>query len=158
MVHKSINPTPKVQLDICQISTICICKLHSSYVSGTAKSATSDKPGGRRSVVRTHLFLCCGPRVGPDTIKTKEKSFRIDNRNSAGADGGPRSRVCACWTLRSAPHRHQQKCLVSVSAHSPLSNQIKHRARVSGLRNPTLTPSVYKIHKMLFYINKQKFI
>ena len=46
-----------------------------------------------RSVVRTHLFLCCGPRVGPDTIKTKEKSFRIDNRNSAGADGGPRSRV-----------------------------------------------------------------
>ena len=72
-----------------------------------------------RSVVRTHLFLCCGPRFGPDTIKTKEKSFRIDNRNSAGADGGPRSRACACWTLRSAPHRHQQKCLVHVSAHPP---------------------------------------
>ena len=26
-----------------------------------------------------------------------------------GADGGPRSRVCARLTLLSAPHRHQQK-------------------------------------------------
>ena len=26
--------------------------------------------------------------------------------NSASADGGPRSRVCARETLRSAPHRH----------------------------------------------------
>ena len=28
---------------------------------------------------------------------------------SAGADGGPRSRVCARFTLRSAPHRHKRK-------------------------------------------------
>ena len=28
---------------------------------------------------------------------------------SDGADGGPRSRLCARLTLRSAPHRHQQK-------------------------------------------------
>ena len=28
---------------------------------------------------------------------------------SAGADGGPCSQVCACLTLRSAPHRHQRK-------------------------------------------------
>jgi hypothetical protein len=28
---------------------------------------------------------------------------------SAHADGGPRSRVCACETLRSAPHRREQK-------------------------------------------------
>jgi hypothetical protein len=27
-------------------------------------------------------------------------------KNSASADGGPRSRVCARETLRSAPHRH----------------------------------------------------
>ena len=29
---------------------------------------------------------------------------------SAGADGGPRPWVCACFTLRSAPHQHQRKC------------------------------------------------
>ena len=28
---------------------------------------------------------------------------------SASADGGPRSRVCARWTLRLAPHRHERK-------------------------------------------------
>jgi hypothetical protein len=30
-------------------------------------------------------------------------------RNSAHADGGPRSRVCARETLRSAPHRRERK-------------------------------------------------
>ena len=30
-------------------------------------------------------------------------------KNSASADGGPRSRVCARKTLHSAPHPHQQK-------------------------------------------------
>ena len=30
-------------------------------------------------------------------------------KNSASADGGPRSRVCARETLRSAPHRHYRK-------------------------------------------------
>ena len=34
---------------------------------------------------------------------------------SAGADGGPRSRVCARLTLRSAPHRHQRIFLAHVS-------------------------------------------
>ena len=29
--------------------------------------------------------------------------------NSAHADGGPRSRVCARETLRSDPHRHERK-------------------------------------------------
>ena len=35
----------------------------------------------------------------------KEKSEKI----SALADGGPRSRVCARETLRSAPHRRERK-------------------------------------------------
>ena len=30
-----------------------------------------------------------------------------NKKNSAGADGGLRSRVCARLTLRSAPHQHQ---------------------------------------------------
>ena len=30
--------------------------------------------------------------------------FQIPKYISAGADGGPRSRVCACSTLHSAPH------------------------------------------------------
>ena len=30
---------------------------------------------------------------------------------SNGADGGPRSLVCACLTLCSAPHRHQWKLM-----------------------------------------------
>ena len=34
--------------------------------------------------------------------------FNSRKVNSAGADGGPRSRVCACSTLRSAPHQHQR--------------------------------------------------
>ena len=29
-------------------------------------------------------------------------------KNFASADGGPRSRVCAPLTLRSAPHQHKQ--------------------------------------------------
>ena len=29
--------------------------------------------------------------------------------NSAHADGGPRSRICARYTLHSAPHRHERK-------------------------------------------------
>ena len=37
------------------------------------------------------------------------------NLYSAGADGGPRSRVCAHLTLRSAPHVHQQKFLAHMS-------------------------------------------
>ena len=43
---------------------------------------------------------------------------------SAGADGGPRSRVCARLTLRSAPHRHQQKAGSSAEGtHSQLDFQ-----------------------------------
>jgi hypothetical protein len=38
-----------------------------------------------------------------DELHLKKKE---DNLNSASADGGPRSRVCARETLRSAPHRH----------------------------------------------------
>ena len=34
---------------------------------------------------------------------------KITKKNSAHADGGPRSRVCARETLRSAPHRHERK-------------------------------------------------
>ena len=36
-------------------------------------------------------------------------------KSSAGADGGPHSRVCAHLTLRSAPHRHRQKFSAHVS-------------------------------------------
>ena len=36
-------------------------------------------------------------------------SLRRQLKNSASADGGPRSRVCACQILRSAPHRQQRK-------------------------------------------------
>ena len=34
---------------------------------------------------------------------------RNRNKNSAGTNGGPRSRVCAHLTIRKAPHRHQRK-------------------------------------------------
>ena len=39
------------------------------------------------------------------------KKFFMSKRkkNSAHADGGPRSRVCARRTLRSAPHRRERK-------------------------------------------------
>ena len=36
-------------------------------------------------------------------------SMEIIIQISAGTDGGPHSRVCSRLTLRSAPHRHQQK-------------------------------------------------
>ena len=38
--------------------------------------------------------------------KKKKKKKRRREKISASADGGPRSRVCARETLRSAPHRH----------------------------------------------------
>ena len=41
-----------------------------------------------------------GPKLGMGG----EKIIRVNI--SASADGGPRSRVRACGTLRSAPHRH----------------------------------------------------
>ena len=39
----------------------------------------------------------------------KENLENVNNMNSAGADGGPRSWVWARLTLRTAPHWHQQK-------------------------------------------------
>jgi hypothetical protein len=36
-------------------------------------------------------------------------SIESDQKISAHADGGPRSRVCARETLRSAPHRRERK-------------------------------------------------
>ena len=41
----------------------------------------------------------------PAAAACKTKSLQI----SAHTDGGPRSRVCARETLRSAPHRHERK-------------------------------------------------
>ena len=44
----------------------------------------------------------CGGRQPPCEGQAPKKTLTI----SASADGGPRSRVCARETLRSAPHRH----------------------------------------------------
>ena len=38
---------------------------------------------------------------------------------SVSADGGPRSRVCARETLRSAPHQSERKILAHMYAESP---------------------------------------
>ena len=49
-----------------------------------------------------------GP-INNKNIKDVAISFTIRQKRwkiSASADGGPRSRVCARETLRSAPHRH----------------------------------------------------
>ena len=43
-----------------------------------------------------------GKTVPEESSPSEEKMIEI----SASADGGPRSRVCARETLRSAPHRH----------------------------------------------------
>ena len=43
------------------------------------------------------------PLLGELAMSWRE---RRKKENSASADGGPRSRVCARETLRSAPHRH----------------------------------------------------
>ena len=52
------------------------------------------------------------PVVGPDL--DGEGHVRLflefDLQISAQADGGPRFRVCARETLRSAPHRRERKC------------------------------------------------
>ena len=47
--------------------------------------------------------------------KKRKKKRKI----SAHADGGPRSRICARETLRSAPHQHERKFSPHVSAESP---------------------------------------
>ena len=44
-----------------------------------------------------HIFV-----NGIQPIKLKNKTMRAKT-NSAGADGGPRSKVCSCLTLRLAP-------------------------------------------------------
>ena len=46
-----------------------------------------------------------------DTLNENESNIEaytatIEEKNSASADGGPRSRVCARETLRETPHRH----------------------------------------------------
>ena len=46
-------------------------------------------------------------------------SLRRNLKKSARAEGGPCSWVCACETLRLAPHGHEQKISPHVSAESP---------------------------------------
>ena len=41
--------------------------------------------------------------------KNSKLLFHTVIKIPAGADGCPRSRICARLTLRSAPHQHQQK-------------------------------------------------
>ena len=54
----------------------------------------------------------CGQKEGLDydiispVFSLNQLYFIFNYGNSASADGGPRSRVCARETLRSAPHRH----------------------------------------------------
>ena len=45
-------------------------------------------------------------KVGPQKKKKERKKREKMPTISASAYGGPRSRVCACETLRLAPHRH----------------------------------------------------
>ena len=49
--------------------------------------------------------------IGNKKTRTELVNRMRDKIISAGADGGPRSRVCKCsrLTLRSDPHRHQRK-------------------------------------------------
>ena len=85
--------------------------------------------------------------------------------NSAGADGGPRSRVCARLTLHSAPHRHQRKCFwggvnkIFLSIFSPLKGARGGPQKFvspqilffcdwqphAKFENPTITPSGRKV-------------
>ena len=58
-------------------------------------------------IVRTSLMTTHVKGLHQNEEKTEIEMSHCDRkRNSAIADGGPRSRVCARETLRSAPHRH----------------------------------------------------
>ena len=53
------------------------------------------------------------PAYSFSVLKTEDDQAEIPHHqqncnNTASADGGPRSRVCARLTLRSAPHRHKR--------------------------------------------------
>ena len=41
-----------------------------------------------------------------NTEEVPKELIKLESENSASADGGPRSRVCARETLRSGPHRY----------------------------------------------------
>ena len=48
------------------------------------------------------------PTSGEDPRRRQRNFVGVANSSCISADavGGPQSRVCACATLRSAPHRH----------------------------------------------------
>ena len=51
-------------------------------------------------------YNCNFGRFKKSSLPYLARLLNENNRNSASDDGGPRSRVCARETLRSAPHRH----------------------------------------------------
>ena len=69
------------------------------------KLGPEDRNIGEYIAVRDYSYV---HEVDPDMLAVKRKMGLdvVTDGISASADGGPRSRVCARETLRSAPHRH----------------------------------------------------
>jgi hypothetical protein len=85
-------------------------------------------------------------------IETKPNRKRKTQKISAHADGGPRSRVYACETLRSAPHRHEKNFSSA------------HVCRVTFLKFPHfpvkigLFWGVGGVPKFFFYLNPNIYV
>ena len=67
-------------------------------------------------------------------MKRPALGMKVDNKNSTGADGVPRSQFCTCATLRSAPHQHQWKffrCIRLLGGGMPVNIFINSAATVA---------------------------
>ena len=78
--------------------------------------------------------------------REKEKKEEVERKISAHADGGPRSRVCARETLRSAPHRRERKfsgARVCRIAFIPPPQLLRTHIQLSNLRKPLFSLQKY---------------
>ena len=80
-------------------------------------------------LLRPYLFYQREDHWGSEILHVFLNIINKNYKNSASADGGPRSRVRARGTLRSSPHRHQRKpsgtcvCIVNFTKFPPFPGQ-----------------------------------